>query len=274
MKITGTAIKLGAFALVLFLFSAIIIVVFGQMRFDRTTGYSAIFTNASGLKSGQFVRASGVEVGKVSGVSLIDGGKRVRVEFNVDRSLPLYQGTTASIRYLNLIGERYLELTKGDKPCAGPRCPDVLQAGDTIPVERTHPALDLDALVGSFKPLFRALDATKVNTISKAIARRTARPARRPPRAPIPAPPPRRPASMSLTWSRPTGGASSRSSAVFCASSTRRPGRSPAFSTCRPGPVSAARRPPTCSSLGTMRWSCSTGVIPLWARPCRSCRPR
>jgi phospholipid/cholesterol/gamma-HCH transport system substrate-binding protein len=162
MKITGTAIKLGAFALVLFLFSAIIIVVFGQMRFDRTTGYSAIFTNASGLKSGQFVRASGVEVGKVEGVSLIDGGKRVRVEFNVDRSLPLYQGTTASIRYLNLIGERYLELTKGDND-------QRLQTGGTIPVERTHPALDLDALVGSFKPLFRALDATKVNTISKAI---------------------------------------------------------------------------------------------------------
>ncbi|MDT5066524.1 MAG: phospholipid/cholesterol/gamma-HCH transport system substrate-binding protein, partial [Mycobacterium sp.] len=36
MRITGTAIKLGAFALVLLLFTAIIIVVFGQLRFDRT----------------------------------------------------------------------------------------------------------------------------------------------------------------------------------------------------------------------------------------------
>ena len=49
MKITGTAIKLGALSLVLLLFTAIIIVVFGQIRFDRTTGYSAIFTSASGL---------------------------------------------------------------------------------------------------------------------------------------------------------------------------------------------------------------------------------
>ena len=70
MKITGTAIKLGAFSLVLLLFTAIIIVVFGQMRFDRTTGYSAMFSNASGLRAGQFVRASGVEVGKVSKVEL------------------------------------------------------------------------------------------------------------------------------------------------------------------------------------------------------------
>ena len=65
MKITGTAVKLGAFSLVLLFFTAIIIVVFGQMRFDRTTGYTAEFTNVSGLRAGQFVRASGVEVGKV-----------------------------------------------------------------------------------------------------------------------------------------------------------------------------------------------------------------
>lgn len=56
MKITGTAIKLGAFSLVLLMFTALIIIVFGQVRFDRTTGYSAIFSSASGLRPGQFVR--------------------------------------------------------------------------------------------------------------------------------------------------------------------------------------------------------------------------
>jgi phospholipid/cholesterol/gamma-HCH transport system substrate-binding protein len=137
-------------------------VVFGQMRFDRTTGYSAIFTNVSGLRNGQFVRASGVEVGKVSNVMLIDGGQRARVDFAIDRSLPLYEGTTASIRYLNLIGDRYLELKKGDSDKKMP-------GGATIPLERTQPALDLDALVGSFRPLFRALDPQKVNTIAQSI---------------------------------------------------------------------------------------------------------
>ena len=86
MKITGTAIKLGAISLVLLMFTAIIIVVFGQMRFDRTNGYSAVFKNASGLRAGQFVRASGVEVGKVDKVELIDDGHRVQVDFDVDRS--------------------------------------------------------------------------------------------------------------------------------------------------------------------------------------------
>ena len=162
MKITGTAIKLGAFALVLLLFTAIIIVVFGQMRFDRTTGYSAIFSNASGLRNGQFVRASGVEVGKVSNVALIDGGQRVRVDFKVDRSLALFQGTTASVRYLNLIGDRYLELKRGDSEKR-------LPAGGTIPLEHTQPALDLDALIGGFRPLFKALDPEKVNNIATSL---------------------------------------------------------------------------------------------------------
>jgi len=162
MKITGTAIKLGAFSLVLLLFTAIIIVVFGQMRFDRTTGYSAVFSNASGLRAGQFVRASGVEIGKVSKVQLVNNGSQVKVDFDVDRSLPLFEGTTASVRYLNLIGDRYMELKRGDNDRR-------LPGGGTIPVEHTEPALDLDALIGGFRPVFRSLDPDKVNTIAQSI---------------------------------------------------------------------------------------------------------
>jgi phospholipid/cholesterol/gamma-HCH transport system substrate-binding protein len=162
MKITGTAIKLGIFSLVLLLFTAMLIVVFGQMRFDRTTGYSAIFSNTSGLRTGQFVRASGVEVGKVSKIELIDGGSKVRVDFSVDRSLQLFDGTTASVRYLNLIGDRYLELKRGESDKR-------LPAGGTIPLEHTEPALDLDALIGGFRPVFRALDPDKVNNIAQSI---------------------------------------------------------------------------------------------------------
>jgi phospholipid/cholesterol/gamma-HCH transport system substrate-binding protein len=162
MKITGTVVKLGIFSLVLLLFTAIIIVVFGQMRFDRTTGYSAVFSSASGLRAGQFVRASGVEVGKVSNVELIDGGTKAKVDFSVDRSLPLFDETRASIRYLNLIGDRYMELKRGGSDKR-------LPAGSTIPIEHTEPALDLDALIGGFRPVFRALDPDKVNNIARSI---------------------------------------------------------------------------------------------------------
>ncbi|WP_460358522.1 virulence factor Mce family protein [Mycobacterium sp. ZZG] len=162
MKITGTAIKLGAFSLVLLMFTAIIILVFGQMRFDRTTGYSAVFSSASGLRPGQFVRASGVEVGKVKGVELIENGSKVKVDFSVDRSLELFDETRASIRYLNLIGDRYLELSRGESNTR-------MAAGGTIPIERTQPALDLDALIGGFRPVFQSLEPEKVNTIAQSI---------------------------------------------------------------------------------------------------------
>lgn len=163
MRITATAIKLAALMLVLLVFTVMIVVVFGQIRFDRTVGYSAEFSSVSGLREGQFVRASGVEVGKIKGLQLVDDGKRVRVDFEVDRSLPLSQSNTAHIRYANLIGERYLELKGGENNDR------VLPPGGMIPLERTQPALDLDALIGGFRPVFRGLDPEKVNTIASAI---------------------------------------------------------------------------------------------------------
>jgi phospholipid/cholesterol/gamma-HCH transport system substrate-binding protein len=165
MNITRTAIKLGVVGTVLLLFTVGLVVVFGQVRFDRTARYSAEFTNASGLRQGQFVRASGVEIGKVKSVHLVDGGRRVVVDFDVDRSLPLYQSTTAQIRYDDLIGNRYMELKRGEGEGADQRLP----AGGFIPASRTQPALDLDALIGGFKPVFRALDPDKINTIASSI---------------------------------------------------------------------------------------------------------
>jgi phospholipid/cholesterol/gamma-HCH transport system substrate-binding protein len=165
MKITGTVIRLGIVSMVLLLFTALIVVVFGQIRFDRTNSYTAEFSNASGLRAGQFVRASGVEIGKVKNIKLVENGHRVQVDFDVDRSVPVYQSTTAQIRYLNLIGDRYMELKRGE----GEGADRVLSPGGFIPQSRTQPALDLDALIGGFKPLFRALDPAKVNSIASAI---------------------------------------------------------------------------------------------------------
>ena len=165
MRITGTVVRLAAVVSVQLLFTAIIVVVFGQVRFDRTNSYSAEFSNASGLRPGQFVRASGVEVGKVKKIELVDGDKRIRVDFAVDRSVQLYQSTTAQIRYQDLIGNRYLEISRG----TGENAERVLPAGGFIPLSRTQPALDLDALLGGFKPLFRALDPQKVNSIASSI---------------------------------------------------------------------------------------------------------
>ncbi|MDT0551045.1 MCE family protein, partial [Streptomyces lonegramiae] len=87
---------------------------------------------------------------------------QAEVTFNVEKSLPLFDQTSAAIRYQDLIGNRYLELKRGESNTK-------IQPGSTIPLERTEPALDLDALVGGFRPLFQSLSPEKVNTISKSI---------------------------------------------------------------------------------------------------------
>src|SRR5262249_24593048 len=119
----------------------------------------AQFSNVSGLAKGNFVRIAGVEVGKVKNIVLAPD-TTVSVEFSADPSVMLTKGSRAVIRYDNLIGGRYLALEEG------PGEPEVLQPGATIPLSQTAPALDLDALTGGFRPLFRALDPEQVNALT------------------------------------------------------------------------------------------------------------
>ena len=137
----------------------VLVTVFGQFRFDSRASYSAVFTNVSGLKGGNFVRIAGVEVGKVKDMTLHKDGT-VTVDFAIDKGLVLTDGTKAAVRYENLIGDRYLSLEEG------PGSVRKLQPGQTIPLDRTSPALDVDALIGGFRPLFRALDPDQVNALS------------------------------------------------------------------------------------------------------------
>ncbi|MCK0517362.1 MCE family protein [Williamsia sp. DF01-3] len=162
MKIGGTIAKFMAFATVMVLVLAILVVVFGQFRFGSSNSYSARFTSVSGLKSGQFVRIAGVDVGRVKEVRVVDG-TAAQVDFTLDSSVDLTRASRAAVRYQNLIGDRYLEIMEG----AGD--PLRLAPGGQIPIEQTAPALDLDALIGGFRPLLKALDPDQVNTVSMSL---------------------------------------------------------------------------------------------------------
>lgn len=155
----GTIARVALFTAVCMVFVFALVTVFGQFRFDSRVGFSAVFTNVSGLKGGNFVRIAGVEVGKVTGMTLQKDGT-VKVDFAIDKNLPLTDGTRAAVRYENLIGDRYLALEDG------PGSVRKLQPGQTIPLAQTSPALDVDALIGGFRPLFRALDPDQVNALS------------------------------------------------------------------------------------------------------------
>src|SRR5206468_3483982 len=99
---------------------------------------------------------AGVEVGKVRKVELWQN-HQARISFDVDEDKPLTKGTKAIVRYANLTGDRFLELADG------PGATDRLAEGDTIPVERTQPALDLDVLLNGFSPLLEGLAPDEIN---------------------------------------------------------------------------------------------------------------
>ncbi|MBU9763147.1 MCE family protein [Mycobacterium sp. TNTM28] len=157
-----TMLKVSIFTIAMLLVAAMLVVVFGEFRFASTNSYHATFSEASRLKAGQDVRIAGVPVGTVHAVKL-NSDNTVDVAFDVNKRYQLYSSSQAKVRYENLVGDRYLEIT------SGPGELRKLRPGDTIPQQRTQPALDLDALLGGLRPVLKGLDGNKVNEISNAV---------------------------------------------------------------------------------------------------------
>lgn len=158
----ATLIKFGVFAVVMILVTSFLFFIFGDYRTGSTATYSAVFGDASRLKAGQTVRVAGIRVGTVTGVSLRPDMKAV-VTFDADRKIALTSGTRAVVRYLNLVGDRYLELVDA------PGSTKLLSPGSQIPEERTAPALDLDLLLGGLKPVIAGLNPQDVNTLTASL---------------------------------------------------------------------------------------------------------
>jgi phospholipid/cholesterol/gamma-HCH transport system substrate-binding protein len=158
-NLRGALWRLAVYAIVCVIGAFGLIAVFAQLRFQSEKTYTAQFSNVSGLEGGNFVRIAGVEVGKVKDIS-IQPDTTVLVKFTAADSAVLTEGTRAAIRFADLVGGRYVSLEEG---AGGVKR---LHPGDTIPLGRTEPALDLDALIGGFRPLFRALDPEQVNKLT------------------------------------------------------------------------------------------------------------
>jgi len=160
--IRGTSIKVGIFTVVMLLLTGVLFAIFSQYRGGPDSSYSAIFDDASSLKSGDSVRVAGVRVGTVNSVAL-QPDNSVVVEFGADRNIALTSGTTAAVRYLNLVGDRFLELL--DSPGSA----KIQPPGSVIPADRTEAALDLDLLLGGLKPVVQGLNPEAVNALTNSL---------------------------------------------------------------------------------------------------------
>lgn len=157
-----TLVKLSLFLLASVLSTVLVINTLSRPLDAPASSYRAVFTDAQGLVPGSDVLIAGIRVGRVDTVRLVRTQAEVSFEVTDDQQLPA--DAHAAIRYADLAGGRYLSLTPGTT-----KAPGILRPGDTIPVSRTRPALDLTALLNGFKPLFDAVDPKEVNQLASEI---------------------------------------------------------------------------------------------------------
>lgn len=158
----GAATKFAAFGLTMVLLTAGLFVIFGEYRSGSTHGYSAVFTDSSSLESGDSVRVAGIRIGTVRSVNL-QADNTVVVDFDADDDIRLTESTKVAVRYLNLVGDRYLELLDA------PGSTKLQRPGSRIGVERTEPALNLDLLLGGLKPVIQGLNPDDVNALTSSL---------------------------------------------------------------------------------------------------------
>ena len=151
-------LKLVAFALVTTALTALLAQTLGAFG-GGGTRYRARFADVTGLLDGDDVRISGVKVGEVRGIKVVDNSA-AEIAFTVSGDIPLTTSVRAKIRYRNLVGQRYVALTEG------PGDGTALRAGGLIPQSQTTPALDLTVLFNGFRPLFTALTPESVNRLA------------------------------------------------------------------------------------------------------------
>lgn len=158
-SIAGPLVKFLIFVVITALTTGMLAITIANKDLRSANTYTADFVDAAALNNGDDVRISGVKVGQIDDIEVVN--QRVaRVTFEVaDRKLPA--STTAQLKYRNLVGQRYLALSQGT---GNPN--KFLPEDGNIPLQHTKPALDLTVLLGGFKPLFQALSPNDVNKLS------------------------------------------------------------------------------------------------------------
>jgi phospholipid/cholesterol/gamma-HCH transport system substrate-binding protein len=161
-KTRSDLVKLVIFIVVTSLATSVLVVLIGNLDIQSSRNYKAVFSDATGLVKGDDIRIAGVKVGSVKNVQVVDRTHAL-VSFNVADDSIVTRSSTATIRYRNLVGQRYISLTQGVGDL------DRMTDDSTIPLSRTHPALDLSVLFNGFKPLFAALSPADINRLSAEI---------------------------------------------------------------------------------------------------------
>jgi phospholipid/cholesterol/gamma-HCH transport system substrate-binding protein len=155
------AIKFAAFAVVSGLLMILLVNTMNNGVSGDTREFTAQFTDVSGLRKGDDVKAAGVRVGQVTDIKATAEGAQITIELVDDQAL--LDNTKLVMRYQNLLGQRYIGLVQ---PAQRGK---ELSGGADVPVAQTDPGFDLTELLNGFRPLFKVLQPGDVNTLASSL---------------------------------------------------------------------------------------------------------
>ena len=118
----------------------------------------ATFDDVANLRSGDDVKLAGVVVGEVGGIDVERG--RAIVRFAIDDEVALPVDSAVSVRWRNLIGQRYLAVEPGTSAEHFADGDEVLDAGNVV---------DLGQLVNQLAPLAQAVSPDELNRILRTV---------------------------------------------------------------------------------------------------------
>jgi phospholipid/cholesterol/gamma-HCH transport system substrate-binding protein len=103
----------------------------------------AEFRDVSPILVGNDVKLTGVQVGKVADINLVNGIAKLVLELD-PKALPLHSDAQAAVKPVSLLGERFVDLNPGSADAP------LLPAGASIPIGQTHLQTDLDQVLNIF----------------------------------------------------------------------------------------------------------------------------
>ncbi|MDP3968173.1 MAG: MlaD family protein [Nocardioides sp.] len=145
-------LRLGAVTLAVML--VVLVATFNLSQFPGFGGetHRAELSDASGLRVGNMVQVAGIRSGRVQDLEV--QGDRVVATFEVDHGIEVGDRSRAAVKVLNLLGEKYLELTpEGDQQLA---------SDEVIPLERTESAYDIVGVLGDLTETTEGIDTDQL----------------------------------------------------------------------------------------------------------------
>lgn len=125
---------------------------------------TAVFQNGAGILANNEVFMNGTKIGRIDSVEAVNGQAQVDMVVEKSAGLPIYRDAEAQVRIKNLLGETYVEISRGDKDSG--EMPD----GGVIPVERTITPVQIDEVLAVLDPQSRQRLQLLINGAGDALA--------------------------------------------------------------------------------------------------------